>query len=96
MVVRGKELLVKRPLRRVLKETKKPVMWICGESVQAHVRNQGEGPTENVDVCTQGRTEARVAGMQRVNGKNIDGVREYTGTNHGSFRTDHTVFCLII
>jgi len=56
-VVRGKELLVTRPLRRVLKEMKEPVTWICRESVQAHVRNQGKGPTANVDVCTQGRTK---------------------------------------
>lgn len=57
MVVKGKELLVKRPLRRVLKEMKEPVMWRCGESVQAHVRNQGKGPIENVDICTQGKTK---------------------------------------
>ena len=57
MLVRGKRASGEETFEWVLKETKEPVMWICGEGVQANIRNQDKGPTGNVDVHVQARTQ---------------------------------------
>lgn len=59
----GKRASGEETFEWVLKEMKEPVMWLCGESVQANVRNQDQGPTGNVDAHIQRRTE-RSDGMQ--------------------------------